>query len=112
MDPAARDRSSTSEKQMPTSTIHITLPSPATKEDAQRIITGQRADAKAARAKLPEWRQYFDDLCEFIPDADVKEARLTLIPLLNAMGRAAILDSRKFSAECFTAMDQQTPNQP
>ena len=92
--------------------VHITMPSPATKAEALAIITGQRADAKAARAKLPEWRRYFDDLCEFIPDADVKDARTVLIPLLNAMGRAAILDSRKFSAECFTAMDQQTPNQP
>lgn len=92
--------------------VHITLPHPPTKADAQRIIAGQRADAKAARAKLPEWRRYFDDLCEFIPDADVREARTVLIPLLNAMGRAAILDARKFSAECFTAMDQQTNQQP
>ena len=88
--------------------VHIVMPSPASVEEARRILAGQAADAKAARAKLPEWRQYFDDLCEFIPDADVKEARLTLIPLLNAMGRAALIDSRRFSAECFTAMDQQT----
>lgn len=91
--------------------VHITMPSPATKAEAQRILAGQREDAEAARAKLPEWRRYFDDLVEFIPDEHVKEARGVLVPLLNAMGRAALLDQRKFSAECFSAMDQQTNQQ-
>lgn len=89
--------------------VHVTIPPhPATKAEAQRILAGQREDAKAARAKLPEWRRYFDDLVEFIPDEHVKEARGALVPLLNAMGRAALLDSQKFHRECMTAMDQQT----
>jgi hypothetical protein len=91
--------------------IHVTVPRiqphPATKAEAVAILTAQREDAKAVRAKLPEWRRYFDDLVEFIPDADVKEARSVLVPLLNAMGRAAILDARKFSSECFSAMDAE-----
>lgn len=96
-------------------TVHVQLPTgkacvpnPQTKEEVARYLALVREDAKAARAKLPEWRRYFDDLVEFIPDEHVKEARGVLVPLLNAMGRAAILDARKFSAECFTAMDQET----
>lgn len=91
--------------------VHVTVPTcvpnPQTKGDFALLMRLQAEDRKAARAKLPEWRRYFDDLCEFIPDEHVAEARLTLIPLLNAMGRAALLDSRKFSAECFTAMDME-----
>lgn len=96
--------------------VHVTIPTcvpnPQTKGDFALLLQLQAEDRKAARAKLSEWRRHFDDLCEFIPDEHVKEARGVLIPLLNAMGRAALIDSRKFSAECFTAMDQQTNQQP
>ncbi len=73
-----------------------------TKPEALAYLATCRADEAARKARLPEWLKHMEDVANCVPEDDRKAF---LVPLYNALSRAALINPRELSLQLLKQME-------